>query len=231
MDRIRILIVDDQKLFADNLKTVLEGHSNSVRVVSVAYNGKEAIKLVKNNKIDVVLMDIRMPVMDGIEATRVLKETHPDVKVVVLSTYDEDELITRALHHGAVGYLLKNISSEEIIDAVKLAHKGSFLTSPSVGKKIVKQLDEAYEQNKSRAAEINRLISIFQTLSRREGEVLDLLLRAFSNREIAEMLFVSEQTVKNHLSAIYKKLGVKDRMHALTLANKLIQENTADNST
>ena len=222
MGKIKVVIADDQVLFAGSLKTVLEGNSDDIRVVGIAYNGEEAVEQVEAVMPDIVLMDVRMPVLDGIEATRIICERFPQIRVMMLTTYDDDELVHNALYAGAVGYILKNMKPEEIINAIRVVREGSFLMSPKVGEKIALDLHDADEKIRDRAAEINRLLSIFEHLTKREGEILDLLLQGCANRLIADRLFVSEQTVKNHLSVIYEKLGVKNRTQAVINVKNLL---------
>lgn len=223
MAKTTVLIADDQNLFAGSLKTVIEGNSDDLEVVGIARNGQEAIEQVDRHRPDIVLMDVIMPETDGIEATRVISERFPAVKVVMLTTYDEDEMVHNALYHGAVGYILKDIIPEEMVNAIRAAKEGSFLISPKVGRKIAQDLHAADARLRDRAAEINRLLSVFESLTRREGEILDLLLQANSNRQIADRLCITEQTVKNHLSVIYDKFGVKSRTQVMVHAKKLLQ--------
>jgi DNA-binding NarL/FixJ family response regulator len=219
-DRIRVLIADDQRLFAGSLKTVLEGFgSEQIHVVGIAYDGREAVELVESLAPDVVLMDVRMPVMDGVEATRVVRDRFPGVKVMILTTFDDDDYVHDALANGAVGYVLKNIEPQELVTCVKAVCAGTFLMSRSVGAKLVSQATPEHSGAKlaDAAAEANFLLHQFPGLSRREAEVLYLLAQNLDNREIASRLFIADQTAKNYVSKIYEKLGVPDRIHALRL--------------
>lgn len=216
MNSIRIVIADDQQLFAGSMKIVLEGHSGGeMEVVGIAYDGKEAVALVKETAPDVVLMDVRMPVMDGVEATRQIHANHPDIKIMILTTFDDDDYVHDALANGAVGYVLKEIQPEELVIAVRAVHKGSYFISSSVGSKLVSMVNA--DPHEERRAEIDALLSRFDALSRREAQVLDLVLQSFDNHEIAEKLHIAEQTVKNYTSMIYSKLDVPDRIHAIRL--------------
>jgi DNA-binding NarL/FixJ family response regulator len=217
---IRVLVADDERLFAASLKTVLEGFSGGeIEVVGIACNGAEAVSLAESLRPHVILMDVQMPVMDGVESTRVVRSRFPGVKVMILTTFDEDDYVHSALANGALGYVLKSIEPQELVTCVKAVHAGTFLMSGSVGAKLVSQVSPEQEGAAAggSAAEVNYLTHRFPLLSRREAEVLCLLARNLDNREIAERLFIAEQTAKNYVCRIYEKLGVSDRVHALRL--------------
>lgn len=212
------MIADDQKLFAGSMKIVLEGHARGeMEVVGIAYDGAEAVKLVDESGADVVLMDVRMPIMDGVEATRRIHADHPEVRIMILTTFDDDDYVHDALAAGAVGYVLKEIQPEDLVVAVKAVCSGSYLISPSVGFKLVSRVNP--DPREDRKAEVDRLQQRFKNLSRREAQVLDLILQSFDNHEIAARLHIAEQTAKNYASMIYAKLGVADRIHAIRLAS------------
>jgi DNA-binding NarL/FixJ family response regulator len=217
--RIRIVIVDDQKLFAEGLRVVLESFGREdVEVAGIAANGKEALTLIEKVHPDVVLMDVRMPVMDGVEATRAIKRRWPDVKVMILTTFDDDEYVHDALRSGAIGYILKNIDPKELVVSVKAVHSGQYLISPSVGLRLISQVGVESEEGgmgSEAAAEVNWLLSRFPALGRREAEVLYMITRNLDNHEISAKMHIAEQTVKNHACRIYAKLGVADRLHAI----------------
>ena len=224
MKRIRVLIADDQILFAGSLKIVLEGHgSGDIEVVGVAYNGKEAIEIVERKHPHVVLMDVRMPVMDGVSATKYIVDHYSDVKVMMLTTFDDDDYVHDALKNGAIGYILKNIEPDELANAIKSIRGGTFLISPSVGKRLFAKSERQFTKDKYpiSMAELNFLRAKFPQLSRREVEVLGLIMKHRDNHEIAEKLFIAEQTVKNYTSRLYAKMGVKDRLHAIQLAKEI----------
>ncbi len=210
MSKARVLIADDQVLFAGSLRVVLEGHASEIAVVGVAYDGQEAIDLAAKEQPDVVLMDVRMPRLDGVSATREICRRFPRVKVLMLTTFDDDEYVREALANGAVGYILKNIRPEELVSVIMSVHSGALLPSPS-----------ARERGASaagvRVAEVNFLLSRFPDLSRREAQVLALVAENLDNYEIADKLGIGEQTVRNYVSRIYSKLGVADRPHAIQL--------------
>ena len=200
--RIRLLLADDQVLFRQGLRTILESEPD-LEVVGEAGDGLEAVELTRTRQPDVVLMDIRMPRMDGVEATRRIREAG-GAQVVILSTYDDDELVFEALRVGAAGYLLKDFPAEELIKAIRTVHHGGgVLIPPPIAAKVVAEL------RRSRGATPPR-----EPLTAREEEILGLVARGLSNREIAEILHLSEGTVKNTLSRIYAKLGARDRTQA-----------------
>ena len=218
---IRVIIVDDQELFAGSMKIVLQGYGkDEIRVEGMAYNGKEAVDLVDRTLPDLVLMDVRMPVMDGVEATRLIHQKHPAIKIMILTTFDDDDLVSHALHSGATGYVLKNIQPEELVTSIKAVHSGNLLVSSSVGFRLIHQMGGESDEG-SQSAEVKArteaLGKMFPFLRKREAEVLRLIEEGYDNKEIADTLFIAEQTVKNYISSIYTKIGVQDRMHAIRL--------------
>jgi DNA-binding NarL/FixJ family response regulator len=210
---IRILIVDDQALFREGLRTLLSVQPE-YEVVAEASNGEEAIQFVGEYKPDIVLMDLRMPVMDGVVATRKLHDDFPAIKVIVLTTFDDDENVFEGLRAGAVGYLLKDVSSHKLFEAINAAAKGEYFLLPSITAKIVSELKRV-------SLPISIPQEIIDPLSGRELEILRLVSEGLSNKEIAEKLVIAEGTVKNHLSSILAKLSARDRMQAVLIARKI----------
>ncbi len=227
MSKMRVVIVDDQKLFVSSLSTVLRGTGKGkIEIVGVAYDGMEALALVERTRPDVVLMDVRMPVMDGVKATKLIRERFPDTKIVILTTFDDDDYVFQALQNGAVGYILKNIESEELITALKAVSAGQFIVSNAVGKKLITHVDlreVAGAVSPEWEAEVRTLQGAFPVLTTREAEVLHLICRNWDNGEISERLFIAGQTVKNYTSRIYAKLGVPDRLHVIQKVAKVME--------
>jgi len=212
---IRVLLVDDQALFREGLRTLL-GMQPELVVVGEAANGEEALRLAARLDPQVVLMDLRMPVLDGVTATRRLHEAQPDCRVIVLTTFDDDEYVFEGLRAGAVGYLLKDVPSEKLVEAIRAAAGGESFLQPSVAAKVVAEFARLAEQASAKPAP-----TLAEPLSERELEVLRLVARGASNKEIAGALFIAEGTVKNHLTSILGKLGARDRTQALLKAQEL----------
>jgi len=215
MTKVRVVIADDQALFREGLRTLLSTRPE-VDVVGEAANGEEVIALVARLQPDVVLMDLRMPVMDGIQATARMRERFPDIPVLVLTTFDDDASLFGALRAGAAGYLLKDVSSETLIAALQAATRGeSFLQSTVTGR-VVAAFARLMEEERGVRAD-----ALVLPLSPREREILGLLGTGASNKEIADRLCLAEGTVKNHVTNILSKLDVRDRTQAALRARQL----------
>ncbi len=216
-----MLIADDQHLFAESLRFVLLGESEGrIETLGIAENGKVAVELVKSLRPDIVLMDIRMPEMDGVEATARIHDQYPEVKTIILTTFDDDELAVSALSGGASGYVLKDVDPQDLIRCIEAVYKGAYYISPSVGIKLfdmMKSTGPTIEVEKERM--VLGYLNQLPELSRRECEILYFVARAKSNKEIASNLYISEKTVKNHLSSVYSKLQVHNR---LELINRIL---------
>lgn len=213
MARIRILLVDDQAMFREGLRTLLATQPD-FEVVGEAANGEEALRLCATTRPDVVLMDLRMPVLDGVAATRRLRALYPETRVLVLTTFDDDEDIFEGLRAGAGGYLLKDASSAKLFEAVRAAARGESFLQPSVAAKVVAEFARLAEHAPRAAAPV-------EALSERELAVLRLVAQGASNKEIAAALFIAEGTVKNHLTNILTKLDARDRTQAALKAREL----------
>jgi DNA-binding NarL/FixJ family response regulator len=207
MSAIRVLIADDQPLARAGFRAVLEA-TGAIQVVAEASTGEEAIELARRHDPDVVLMDVRMPGMDGIEATRRM----PRQKVLILTTFGLDDYIIEALRAGASGFLLKDAPVEELVRAVRAVAAGDAQLSPAVTKRLLDQVARRLP------AAVQRATGALADLTEREGEVLRLLAVGMSNAEIAAALFVSEPTVKTHVSSVLQKLGLRDRVQAVIYA-------------
>lgn len=206
---IKTLIVDDQPLFQDAMSIFLKLDS-SIEVIGIASNGEEALQMVDQLKPEVVLMDLCMPRMGGAEATRQIHQQHPDTKVLVLTTFDEDEEVFEALRAGASGYVLKSIKSPCLVDAIKAVANGGTYLQPSVASQLIKELTRL-SQRDSGAAYASQILD---KLSQRERDILHHLMQGKINKEIAAALNITEGTVKNHMSSILDKLQVPDRTAA-----------------
>ncbi len=212
MDPIRILIVDDHEVVRDGI-SVMMGRQQDFVVVGEAENGVEAVEKARDLQPDLVLMDLRMPQMDGVEAMRQIRRQHPEIKFIVLTTYDSDEYIFDAIEAGAKGYLLKDASREALFQAVRAVHRGESLIEPGVASKVLDRL-----------AQLSRQVhqpQVAQILSERETEVLQLMAKGAPNKSIATSLSISESTVKTHVANIFQKLEVNQRTEAVTKAMSL----------
>ncbi|MFZ6029661.1 MAG: response regulator [Chloroflexota bacterium] len=214
MKSIRILLVDDQALFREGLRTLLSVQAG-LEVVGEAANGEEALRLAGTLQPDVILMDVRMPVLDGVVATRRLRAAHPAMRVIVLTTFDDDEYVFEALRAGAAGYLLKDTPSEKLFEAVRAAARGESFLQPSVAAKVVAEFSRLANLSPARPE------PLIDPLSEREREILRLIAQGASNREIAVQLVIAEGTVKNHVTSILDKLGVGDRTQAALKAREM----------
>ncbi len=212
---IRVLIVDDQALFREGLETLLSVHQD-IQVIGQASNGQEAVELSLKLQPDIVLMDMQMPVLNGAGATRRLKQSLPNCRIIALTTFDDKETIFDALRAGAVGYLLKDVSSAELANAIRLTARGDAILEPSIAAKVLEEFSRA-----SAAPVVNRSGILPEPLSDREIEVLKLVAQGLSNREIAAMLFISPGTAKTHIHNVCGKLGVQNRTEAAIRSKEL----------
>lgn len=217
---IRILLVDDQALFREGLHTLLSVHDD-LAVVGEAGNGQEAIDAVEQLAPDVVLMDLRMPVLNGVAATRQITQSAPNSRVIVLTTFDDDEYVFDGLRAGAVGYLLKDVPSAKLVEAIRAAARGESFLQPSVAAKVVAEFSRMSDLEATSANTAVAQQDLVEPLSERELEILGVLATGASNREIANKLFITEGTVKNHVTNILGKLGVRDRTQAALKAKDM----------
>lgn len=201
---IRLILVDDDAFIRESLNVLID-LDPAINVIGTASNGKEAMALLQaGNKADVVLMDIRMPECDGVEGTRLIKQASPSVKVLMLTTFDDDEYIIKALQHGASGYLLKNVPPDRIIEGIKTVHRGDMLIHPDIARKLAGLLRPAA------SPPVHEKVESFG-LTRMEQAVAEAISEGLSNKEIAAKLFLSEGTVKNYVTDILGKLNLRDR--------------------
>jgi DNA-binding NarL/FixJ family response regulator len=217
-----VLLVDDQMLIRQGIRVLLEIEKD-IQVVGEATNGREAVGQVEALHPDVVLMDVRMPEMDGVAATRELSARFPDVGVIILTTFEDDETVFEGLKAGARGYLLKDIGSEEMAQAVRKVASGEALIQPRLTRKVLAEFSRMASagDNRTPAKTGAPSESLAAPLTDREREVLQALARGLSNREIADELVITEGTVKNHVSNLIEKLGVRDRTQAVLKGQEL----------
>jgi DNA-binding NarL/FixJ family response regulator len=212
---IRILLADDQQLFSDNLKFVLETLTEDISITGIACNGMDAVSLAEAGQPDIILMDVSMPELDGVEATKIIHQKYPHIKIVMLTTFPDDTYVQEAIKHGAYGYILKNIHSEDLIASIHAIHQGAAIFSPAILEKL-SRMDDQKSVNKE-AEEYQEFLS---RLGKREREILNLVARGYNNQRIANALYISEPTVRNYISSIYAKVGTKDRLQVISIAKK-----------
>lgn len=215
-EQVKILVVDDHTLVREGTAKMLE-LSGEFKVVGQASAAREALDQIKKLNPDVVLMDIKMPGINGIEATRMIKQEWPEVEVIILSMYDEDEYVVEAVKAGATGYLLKDSSQDDLARAIRIVHGGGSLIQPGLARKVLKEFAHLARENTGAAAGMKNQI-LLKELSDREVEVLQYVADGKSNKEIADQLMISEKTVKAHLRSIFRKLEVGDRAQAVAQA-------------
>jgi DNA-binding NarL/FixJ family response regulator len=209
MDKIKIMLAEDHVLVREGTKEMLD-REEDMQVVAEAGDGEEAVRLAEELDLDIVIMDIALPKLNGIEATRQIKETRPSTAVLVLTAYDDDEYVFALLEAGAAGYLLKDVSTDELVEAIRAVHAGESMLHPAIARKVVNRF--------SRHVAAEREQAPLEELTEREIEVLQLAGKGITNREIADRLSISHRTVQAHLSHIFNKLGVSSRTEAVVYA-------------
>jgi DNA-binding NarL/FixJ family response regulator len=212
---IKVLLVDDQNLIRQGLRALLELEPD-LEIIGEAENGEQAIHLSEQTQPDVILMDIRMPIMDGVAATREIQKRCAGIKILVLTTFDDDEYVKAALQNGAMGYLLKDTPSEELAVAIRAVYKGYTQLGPGIVKKLVTQFSQVTP------TELPPVPPNLTELTPREKEVLRLIAVGANNREISQQLYISEGTVKNHVTNILNRLNLRDRTQAAIIANTFL---------
>ncbi len=209
MRMIKVLLTDDQTIIREGLHALLVTHPD-INVVGEACNGKEAYEKTKSLRPDIILMDIRMPEMDGVEATRLIKKDFHETNVIVLTTFDDDEYIIKAMSYGASGYLLKDIAGQKLVEAIRDALSGNIILPGRVAAKITAKL------NQNSPSDVKP-----EDFTEREIEIIRLIMQGKSNKDIAQSLYLSIGTVKNYISQIYMKADVNDRANAVLFFKKL----------
>lgn len=215
METIKLAIADDQILFAKSLKKVLENDAPDFSVINISKNGKEIVDSIWHTHPDIILMDVKMPVMNGVEAVKIIHSTYPEIIIIMLTTFDDDEYVRQSIDYGACGYLLKDMEPPELIVSIRAAYAGNILLSPSCLPKLSSPLSS------TTSTLMQTIINDGSfSLSKKELEMLKLIALGYSNIEIASKMALGHQTVKNYISAIYQKLGVHTRAQAILVANK-----------
>ena len=208
---IKVLIADDQELIRQSLQIVLNSKQD-IEVSDVAANGQEVIQCIRKNKPDIILMDIRMPKMDGVQCTKIIKENYPQIKIIILTTFDDDEYVFNALKYGASGYLLKGVSMDELSDAIRTVYSGRAMINPDMQTNYTIPVEE----------------KDIRQLTKTEWRIIAQVEKGASNKEIADTLSLSEGTIRNYLSTILNKLNLRDRTQ---LAIWAVQTNAHKNMT
>lgn len=216
MNNINVIIVDDEKLIREGLSIIL-GSTPWINIAGLCSNGKEALELCRSKEVDVVLMDIRMPICDGVTGTKLIKDEFSKIKILVLTTFKDDEYIYDAMKYGASGYLLKDTSYESIIDSIKSVYNGSIVVHPEIASKLIGNIQD---KNKNTIDEIMKSFKLTQ----REVEIITGIGSGLTNKEIADKLYITEGTVKNYISDILSKLELRDRTQIaiFALRNSLV---------
>ncbi len=208
----KVLLVDDQVLFVESLRSVFETRASDFTVVGIAHDGKEVVKMTENLRPDIILMDVRMPGVDGVEATRRIHEKFPDVKIVMLTTYDDDHYVKQAIKNGAIGYLLKDVPPQELFNLVRAARDGTFVIPTPLASKLIGPSDSGVYHGGTSDSSVPEW---YYELSRKERHILRMMIEGYDNNEIAEKVNLAVQTVKNYTSQIYGKMGVHGRLESI----------------
>ncbi|MDD3415115.1 MAG: response regulator transcription factor [Lachnospiraceae bacterium] len=203
---IKILIADDQELIRQSLEIVLNSKEN-LEVTDSVENGQEVIRSVREKMPDIILMDIRMPKMDGVQCTKIIKENYPEIRIIILTTFDDDEFVYDALKYGASGYLLKGVSMDGLVDAIETVYSGRAMINPDVAAKVVRLFSQMAKGDYTIHVDEKAIAD----LTKAEWKIIREVEKGSSNKEIAENLFLSEGTVRNYLSTILNKLQLRDR--------------------
>ena len=220
---IKVLIADDQELIRQSLQIVLNSKQD-IEVSDVAASGQEVIQCIRKNKPDIILMDIRMPKMDGVQCTKIIKENYPQIKIIILTTFDDDEYVFNALKYGASGYLLKGVSMDELSDAIRTVYSGRAMINPDIAAKVLRLFSQMAQTNYTIPVEEKDI----RQLTKTEWRIIAQVEKGASNKEIADTLSLSEGTIRNYLSTILNKLNLRDRTQ---LAIWAVQTNAHKNMT
>ena len=220
---IKVLIADDQELIRQSLQIVLNSKQD-IEVSDVAANGQEVIQCIRKNKPDIILMDIRMPKMDGVQCTKIIKENYPQIKIIILTTFDDDEYVFNALKYGASGYLLKGVSMDELSDAIRTVYSGRAMINPDIAAKVLRLFSQMAQTNYTIPVEEKDI----RQLTKTEWRIIAQVEKGASNKEIADTLSLSEGTIRNYLSTTLNTLNLRARTQ---LAIWAVQTNAHKNMT
>ncbi len=205
---IKVLIADDQELIRESLRIVLDS-KEEISVVGTAQDGQEVMQKIREITPDVILMDIRMPKMDGVQCTKIIKENEPDIKIIILTTFDDDEYVYNALKFGASGYMLKGVSMDELENAIKTVHSGRAMINPDIATKVIKLFSQMAQSENDETIQVDK--NSVAELTKTEWKIIAEVGKGATNKEIADRLFLSDGTVRNYLSGILSKLELRDR--------------------
>jgi len=209
-DSINVMLVDDHEVVLEGLIRILE-KQGGIKIVTVARSAEEALEKIVRFPVDVIIVDIQLPGMNGIELIRRVKTDYPEIEAITLTVFDDEQLAKQAIKAGAIGYVIKDAAKDELVKAVRAAAKGESLISTSVARKLIEEITEPTGRKKKKEGG-------FEELSQREVDVIKLMTRGYNNRQIADILFISEHTVKVHIRNIFRKIGVVDRTNAVLWA-------------
>ena len=215
---IRILLVDDQALFTESLKIMIEIRADDMEVVGIGINGREAIEKAEILNPDIILMDVRMPGLSGVQAACEIHKNHPEIRIMMLTSFNDEASVYDALAAGAIGYLLKNMSFADLMNSIRAVNNRIMQISPDVAAKFVKGMEQENPESINGQAPEDTVQYDIGILSHREREILYLMSLGYDNTSIAEKLYIADQTVKNHISRIYFKLNIHDRMSVMKAA-------------
>lgn len=212
MANCRVVLIDDQTLFVESLKDVLENRASEIEIVAIGYNGHDAIALAETHRPDIMLIDVKMPELSGVDAVSTIHTDWPEIKIVMLTTYDDDKYVAQAVRNGAIGYLLKDMPISELIDALRAIKSGSFLLPAGIAQKLMRpETGTVYHGG----YEEQELPEWYYHLTPKERRMLRLIGERYTSKEIAKRVNLAEQTVKNYLPRVYEKMGVSGRREAI----------------
>lgn len=214
MRKLRVLVADDQPLMRDGLKSILE-MEDDIEIVGTAANGREAYELIADLSPDLVIMDVKMPIMNGVESTRLIKRDYPQTNILILTTYDTDDNIIEALANGACGFLLKDMPSEKLVAAVREGASGQMLLPSAVAAKLANRL--RLTRSVTSSQDLRNKEKLQPSFTEREKAIIHYMIQNYSNKEIAEKLYITEGTLKNYITVIYEKIGTNERLKAITI--------------